>query len=128
MHNVFTSEINRAETTQSLQDYTVREKEINTFLSEARQKKFPPQEINDDSSDFDIDNREDESPAPPVSLTEIEKNENVPKRLRGKVYKLVGKLIRNHKRCSYHALLKHYCPVSVSMLFSLLSLVNQGVC
>lgn len=38
----------------------------------------------------------------------------IPNRLRGKVLELVRKLQVLHKKCPYHALVKYYCPVSVS--------------
>ncbi|KAL8360048.1 hypothetical protein RB598_008400 [Gaeumannomyces tritici] len=75
LHNAFTSVVDSAKTTQKLQDYTLREDEI--------QQKF----------------RLRESELPPL-----------PKRLRGSTYQLVQKLQILHKRCSYSALLQHYCP------------------
>lgn len=42
--------------------------------------------------------------------------ENVPKRLKGITFELVARMQRLHKRCSYHALLKYYCPVWVSFM------------
>lgn len=77
LHNAFTSVVDNTKTTQKLQDYTLREDEI--------QQKF----------------RLGESELPPL-----------PKRLRGSAYRLVQKLQILHKRCSYSALLQHYCPVS----------------
>lgn len=44
------------------------------------------------------------------------KQENIPRRLRGTTFELVARMQRLHKRCSYHALLKYYCPVSVSFV------------
>ncbi|KAL8419788.1 hypothetical protein RB594_002812 [Gaeumannomyces avenae] len=75
LHNAFTSAVDSTKTTQKLQDYTLREDEI--------QQKFRL--------------RESELPPPP-------------KRLRGSTYQLVQKLQILHKRCSYSALLQHYCP------------------
>lgn len=37
---------------------------------------------------------------------------SIPKRLRGAPFHLVEKMQILHRRCSYSALLKHYCPVS----------------
>lgn len=38
---------------------------------------------------------------------------SVPKRLRGTVFELVARIQKLHKRCSYHALVKYYCPVKL---------------
>lgn len=46
------------------------------------------------------------------------KQENIPRRLRGAPFELVARMQRLHKRCSYYALLKYYCPVSVSFVAS----------
>lgn len=77
LHNAFTSVVDSTKTTQKLQDYTLREDEI--------QRKFLLGKAG----------------LPPL-----------PKRLRGSAYRLVQKLQILHKRCSYSALLRHYCPVS----------------
>lgn len=37
----------------------------------------------------------------------------IPKRLRGEAKRLVRQLQINHKRCSYHELLQHYCPFPI---------------
>lgn len=42
--------------------------------------------------------------------------ENVPKRLRGTAFELVARMQKLHKRCSYHALVKYYCPAWVSFI------------
>ena len=38
----------------------------------------------------------------------------IPKRLRGRVTALIEKMQKLHSRCSYHELLRHYCPIGVS--------------
>lgn len=43
---------------------------------------------------------------------------NIPKRLRGTIFELVTRMQRLHKRASYHALIKYYCPVWVSFVVS----------
>jgi telomerase reverse transcriptase len=78
LHNVFTSEVNRQETVQPFQDYTLREQEIQA-LKQKRQGKEP----------------------------------SVPKRLKGNILVLVMQMQKLHLRCSYHALVKYYCPASV---------------
>lgn len=57
--------------------------------------------------------------------------QHVPKRLRGATFDLVRKLQKNHSRCSYHQLLKHYCPWKVSdvirlVFCRLLTLAGEG--
>lgn len=49
---------------------------------------------------------------------------SVPKRLRGTVFGLVARMQRLHKRCSYHALVKYYCPVKVKLICT--SLAGSG--
>ncbi|KAF8252775.1 hypothetical protein K440DRAFT_360376 [Wilcoxina mikolae CBS 423.85] len=75
LHNVFTSEVNRQETTQPFQDYTLREQEIQASIKK-RQGKEPP----------------------------------VPRRLKGNILALVMQMQKLHQKCSYHALVKYYCP------------------
>lgn len=50
--------------------------------------------------------------------------ENIPKRLRGITFELVARMQRLHKRCSYHALLKYYCPVWVSFVAFIFCMVG----
>lgn len=47
---------------------------------------------------------------------------HVPKRLRGKLEYLVQRLQTLHARCSYAALLQHYCPVRFNALVRLICL------
>jgi len=49
-----------------------------------------------------------------AKIEQQERTEDVPKRLRGQAYALVGKFMKMQKKCSYDALLKYYCPVTVS--------------
>lgn len=87
LHNVFTSVVDRRETTMAFKDYTLREKEIHQAmcreLSEAK--------------------RTEESM--------LRWKQRVPKRLRGEPLALVNKLRKLNKRCSYTELLRHYCPI-----------------
>lgn len=85
LHNVFTSVVNSKETVQPFKDYTLREQEI--VLSEGKT-----------SGDGGLQK---------LTL-------NVPKRLRGATFDLVKALGKKHSRCSYHQLLKYYCPLKVS--------------
>lgn len=80
LHNVFTSAVDRRQTAQKLQDYTLREEEIAVKYPLAGSQKQPVK--------------------------------HVPKRLRGKTVELVQRLQVLHSRCSYAAMLQHYCPVS----------------
>ncbi|UNI21054.1 RNA-directed DNA polymerase [Purpureocillium takamizusanense] len=82
LHNVFTSDTNRWETTQRFQDYTLRETEIAGLLE--KHPKHPSLQG---------------SPHP-----------KIPKRLRGAPLGLVRKLQVLHHRCSYTELLRHHCP------------------
>ena len=85
LHNVFTSAVDRKETGQSFRDYTIRDGEI------AQSNLSMPQKGRAGTSDT--------GPRP-----------RTPKRLRGRVQKLVQKLQILHSRCPYHKLLEHYCP------------------
>lgn len=51
--------------------------------------------------------------------------ENVPKRLKGITFELVARMQKLHERCSYHALLKYYCPVWVSFVSFIFSMVGS---
>ncbi|KAG6032710.1 hypothetical protein E4U41_007160 [Claviceps citrina] len=82
LHNVFTSDVNSAETAQKFQDYTLREEEVARKLLKDRKT---------------------------VSADGTPK---VPKRLRGMAWALVQRLQALHSRCSYTELLKHYCSSS----------------
>jgi telomerase reverse transcriptase len=81
LHNAFSSVVDRRETVQPFQDYTLREQEITTLE----------------------ENKYNGHPIP------------VPKRLKGNIMNMVAKLQQLQKDCPYHALIKHYCPVFVSL-------------
>lgn len=85
LHNVFTSSVNKRETVQPFQDYTLRENEM-ARLRAARSNRG----------------------------TAIQDDNKVPKRLRGDLVCLIQKLQKRHKACSYNELLKHYCPPEVN--------------
>lgn len=72
--------------------------------------------------------REDEINQKFVSAEDIK----IPRRLRGKVIELVGRLQARHSRCPYMELLRYYCPVGLSicqhwpfLIFSLLLRVRD---
>ena len=44
-------------------------------------------------------------------LKDIRSKSKVPKRLRGACEKLIARLRRKHRGCSYPALIRHYCPI-----------------
>lgn len=90
LHNVFTSRVDSRETNQPFQDYTLREQEI------ARQQPAAEWRSTARSGDTSTDKFK------------------FPKRLRGAPAELVKKLQKNHSRCSYVELLKHYCGTAVS--------------
>lgn len=50
-----------------------------------------------------------------VKQRDATKLPKIPKRLRGEARRLVRRLQLNHKRCSYHELLNHYCPLPVDI-------------
>jgi telomerase reverse transcriptase len=91
LHNVFMSKVDARETAMPCKDYTLREQEIKQVLMKACARKG-------------------------ASSEEIEKwKSHLPKRLRGDAVALVDKLRTLNQRCSYFELLRHYCPVEVSM-------------
>ncbi|KAL8822756.1 MAG: hypothetical protein Q9191_006514 [Dirinaria sp. TL-2023a] len=90
LHNVFTSTVDSRETKQPFQDYTLREQEI------AQKCYRPALELR--SGAFSGDAPTDKC--------------KLPRRLRGSPVELVKKLQRNHSRCSYVELLKHYCDAT----------------
>jgi hypothetical protein len=91
LHNVFTSKVDSRETSMPFKDYTLREKEIQQLLLEQKAKKG-------------------------ATTERIEKwKSHLPKRLRGETVALVEKLRKLNQRCSYFELLRHYCPVEVSI-------------
>ena len=74
-----------------------------------------------------VDRKETIQPLKDYTLREHEialqggKGSFIPKRLKGKTFDLVQRMMRLHKRCSYHALIEYYCPVWVLLFFSLTS-------
>lgn len=86
LHNVLTSDVDHKETAYAFKDYTIREKEIARLDSARRQKRPAANEIG-----------ETRLPA-------------LPKRLRGAAEVLVARIRKRHTKCSYSALLEHYCP------------------
>ena len=89
LHNAFTCTVDPKESIQPFKDYTLREQEI----SQLRR-----QNIHRGGN----------------GVSSIAAKQRIPKRLRGEALELVRKLQRLHSRCSYHDLLKHYCPPKVS--------------
>lgn len=73
-----------------------------------------------------VDRKETIQPLKDYTLREHEialqggKGSFIPKRLRGKTFELVQRMMRLHKRCSYHALIEYYCPVWVLFSFFLI--------
>ncbi|KAL5463064.1 hypothetical protein PMIN06_001306 [Paraphaeosphaeria minitans] len=87
LHNVFTSVVDKRETTMAFKDYTLREKEIHQAMC---------REI------------------PDIKRTNefvLRWKRSVPRRLRGQAMVLINKLRKLNKRCSYVELLRHYCHV-----------------
>lgn len=74
-----------------LKDYTLREKEIHQSMC---------RDLGDKVNELDE-----------VAKWKL----RMPKRLRGDVVALVNKLRVLNQRCSYIELLRHYCPVEVSL-------------
>ena len=85
LHNVFTSDTDRKDTTQPFKDYTLRDQEISQSLQSWRRRRA----------------LEGQAVEPPL-----------PKRLRGAIQHLVARLRKKHKLCSYASLLNYYCPRS----------------
>jgi telomerase reverse transcriptase len=82
LHNAFTSATDLQDTSQPFKDYTTRETEI----KRNRMK------------------REDRPGQPSLPADKI------PRRLRGPCFRLVERVRKRHSRCSFKALLDHYCP------------------
>jgi telomerase reverse transcriptase len=93
LHNVFTSTVDNRETTQPFKDYLLREDEI-AKAGKAKKSRRNPETTS-------------EGNAPLVNKTKL------PKRLRGKAFELSRQLQKRHQRCSYTALIQHYCSVEV---------------
>jgi telomerase reverse transcriptase len=85
LHNVFTSAVDLQDTSQQFKDYTIRETEI--ARERAKRKNRPGQ------------------PSLPA--------DKVPRRMRGPCFRLVERIRKRHSRCSFLALLDHYCPRSL---------------
>ena len=101
LHNVFTCSVDTRETSHAFKDYTLREQEIALDL-----KRFRIQQ-NDQCKKL---------------------GSRLPKRLRGPLFQLIGKLQRLHNKCSYLELLKYYCPVIVSFQTLLFSFLLKDSC
>jgi len=91
LHNVFTWARDHRETALPFKDYNLREAEI-------RSKTGPVDVANAELAEKGVDQK-------PI----------LPRRLRGAAFELVKSLRKLHHRCSYVELLRHHCPVSVSM-------------
>ena len=87
LHNVFTCSVDSRETSHTLKDYTLREREIALSTHGRRTSS---------------DNKSRTS------------DRSLPRRLRGLLVALIAKMQKLHTKCSYSELLKHYCPVDVS--------------
>lgn len=98
LHNVFTSKVDPKDTVQPFKDYTLREQEIAQSKSQERSKRT--------TKGSTSRNRED----------------HVPRRLRGTVRELISKMQKLHGRCAYTELLRHYCPNPV--FYALLTLCS----
>jgi len=93
LHNVFTSKVDPRDTAQPFKDYTLREQEILRATSQKNLAKA---------------GRAGEVPSSKLTCS-------LPRRLRGRPTDMVYKLRKLHARCSYTELLRHYCPVEVTM-------------
>jgi telomerase reverse transcriptase len=82
LHNAFTSAADLQDTSQPFKDYTTRETEIKRNGMK----------------------REDRPGEPSLPADKI------PRRLRGPCFRLVERVRKRHSRCSFKALLDHYCP------------------
>ena len=87
LHNVFTCSVDSRETSHTLKDYTLREREIALSNYGCGM-----------SSSHNLRTA----------------NRSLPRRLRGLLVTLIATMQKLHKKCSYSELLKHYCPVDVS--------------
>lgn len=112
LHNVFTSWVDKSETQFKLKEYTDREAEIMDALAMkySRAAKAKANLTEDTTYQERKGNRNAQNDADSGNFAVPV--ERVPKRLNN-ILPLVKKLQKLHSRCSYHALLKHYCPVYV---------------
>jgi hypothetical protein len=91
LHNVFTSKVDGRETAQAFKDYTLRETEIQQAMyRDLSVKERTPERV-------------------------LQWKSRIPKRLRGDTVALVGRMRKLNQRCSYMELLRHYCPIEVSI-------------
>lgn len=81
LHNAVTSKVDFKESSQPFKDYTLREKEIARLVYDKSQRHAFK------------------------SLSS-----SLPRRLRGQLELLIGRLRKRHARCPYSALLQSYCP------------------
>ena len=88
LHNVFTSSVDKRETSHPFKDYTLREQEIARRRSQSRSR--------------------------PGNDAVQQHETRLPKRLRGRALQLIGKLRRLHRKCAYVELLRYYCPVTLA--------------
>ena len=100
LHNVFTSSVDKSETVQPFKDYTLREQEIDQMQRQELLKRKNP-------------------------TGKVLNHPSLPKRLRGLAIELVKKLQKLHARCAYKELLKHYCPVDVSIVHDLYTVMRR---
>jgi telomerase reverse transcriptase len=91
LHNVFTFVRDHKETALPFKDYNMRETEIR------------------------LRNGGKDSSVAGLGIVETAHMPRLPKRLRGLPFELVLGLRKLHRRCSYVELLKHHCPLSVSI-------------
>ncbi|CAK3842412.1 Telomerase reverse transcriptase [Lecanosticta acicola] len=87
LHNVLASNTDGRETGEPFKDYTLREREITSHRSRQLQRRYLA-----------------------GSKTTLRPG-SVPKRLRGEAQHMIHQLRKRHSKCSYFALLNHYCPV-----------------
>lgn len=106
LHNVFTSTIDKNDTTQPFKDYTLREQEIakSSLAGAVRRQR--------DATSADL------------------RHISLPKRLRGQAFLLTRRLQKLHCRCSYIKLMNYYCHTLVSeasgqILWNLIVLSNS---
>ncbi len=91
LHNVFTCDTDSKETSQPFQDYTLREREI--AISRREHVAALPERLKD---------------RPNLYL-------GIPRRLRGSALELTRNMRRNHRKCPYVALFRHYCPTNPNL-------------
>lgn len=90
LHNVFTSIVDKGDTTQKFKDYTLRELEIAQLSLANSVRKERNKKLG------------------------VSKLPSIPRRLRGEAYGLVRRMQKQHYGCAYKKLLDYYCPTPVS--------------